>query len=70
MRPTPRTIAFPGGPPRRGLPGAHVTGGSNYRQVPLAAVAPRLVDLNQQLGAHILKFGPEPTTHSHCSLGG
>ncbi|WP_031087256.1 FAD-binding oxidoreductase, partial [Streptomyces sp. NRRL WC-3549] len=29
-----------------------------------------LDELNRQLSAHGLKFGPKPSTHSHCSLGG
>ncbi|MET8438907.1 FAD-linked oxidase C-terminal domain-containing protein [Streptomyces sp900116325] len=29
-----------------------------------------LDELNRQLSAHQLKFGPKPSTHSHCSLGG
>ncbi len=35
-------------------------------------VEPGLVldDLNRQLAPHQLMFGPKPSTHSHCSLGG
>ncbi|MEU1150681.1 FAD-binding and (Fe-S)-binding domain-containing protein [Streptomyces sp. NPDC005863] len=35
-------------------------------------VEPGLVldELNRQLDRHGLKFGPKPSTHSHCSLGG
>lgn len=35
-------------------------------------VEPGLVldDLNGQLAAYGLKFGPKPSTHSHCALGG
>ncbi|WP_030935450.1 FAD-binding and (Fe-S)-binding domain-containing protein [Streptomyces sp. NRRL B-24720] len=29
-----------------------------------------LDELNRQLSVHKLKFGPKPSTHSHCSLGG
>ncbi|WP_078648821.1 FAD-binding and (Fe-S)-binding domain-containing protein [Streptomyces ochraceiscleroticus] len=29
-----------------------------------------LDDLNRQLAEHKLKFGPKPSTHSHCALGG
>lgn len=29
-----------------------------------------LDELNRQLARHQLKFGPKPSTHSHCSLGG
>ncbi|POX39345.1 FAD-binding oxidoreductase [Streptomyces sp. Ru73] len=29
-----------------------------------------LDDLNQQLAEYGLKFGPKPSTHSHCALGG
>ncbi|UQA90667.1 FAD-binding and (Fe-S)-binding domain-containing protein [Streptomyces halobius] len=29
-----------------------------------------LDELNHQLAPHLLKFGPQPATHSHCSLGG
>ncbi|MEU5432117.1 FAD-linked oxidase C-terminal domain-containing protein [Streptomyces sp. NPDC020719] len=29
-----------------------------------------LDELNRQLAPHGLKFGPKPSTHSHCSLGG
>lgn len=29
-----------------------------------------LDELNRQLSAYQLKFGPKPSTHSHCSLGG
>ncbi|WPR49794.1 FAD-linked oxidase C-terminal domain-containing protein [Streptomyces sp. S399] len=29
-----------------------------------------LDELNRQLSAHGLKFGPKPSTHSHCALGG
>ncbi|MET8404557.1 FAD-linked oxidase C-terminal domain-containing protein [Streptomyces sp900116325] len=29
-----------------------------------------LDELNRQLSAHKLKFGPKPSTHSHCALGG
>ncbi|MFB7418242.1 FAD-binding and (Fe-S)-binding domain-containing protein [Streptomyces sp. NPDC056210] len=29
-----------------------------------------LDELNRQLSEHQLKFGPKPSTHSHCSLGG
>ncbi|MFJ9554342.1 FAD-binding and (Fe-S)-binding domain-containing protein [Nocardiopsis sp. NPDC101807] len=29
-----------------------------------------LDELNRQLSGHRLKFGPKPSTHSHCSLGG
>lgn len=29
-----------------------------------------LDELNRRLSAHGLKFGPKPSTHSHCSLGG
>ncbi|MGI5405044.1 FAD-binding and (Fe-S)-binding domain-containing protein [Streptomyces sp. CA-135486] len=29
-----------------------------------------LDELNRQLSVHGLKFGPKPSTHSHCSLGG
>lgn len=34
-------------------------------------VEPGLVldELNRQLARHRLKFGPKPSTHSHCSLG-
>ncbi|MCT9092264.1 FAD-binding protein [Streptomyces sp. ASQP_92] len=35
-------------------------------------VEPGLVldELNRQLAPHRLKFGPKPSTHSHCALGG
>ncbi|SFE41829.1 FAD/FMN-containing dehydrogenase [Actinopolyspora alba] len=35
-------------------------------------VEPGLVldDLNRALGRHGLRFGPQPSTHSHCSIGG
>uniref|UniRef100_A0AAU2UWT4 FAD-binding protein n=1 Tax=Streptomyces sp. NBC_00003 TaxID=2903608 RepID=A0AAU2UWT4_9ACTN len=35
-------------------------------------VEPGLVldELNRQLAPHELKFGPKPSTHSHCALGG
>ncbi|MCX5387155.1 FAD-binding and (Fe-S)-binding domain-containing protein [Streptomyces sp. NBC_00083] len=35
-------------------------------------VEPGLVleELNRQLAPHQLKFGPKPSTHSHCALGG
>ncbi|MFC0597388.1 FAD-binding and (Fe-S)-binding domain-containing protein [Streptomyces palmae] len=35
-------------------------------------VEPGLVldELNRKLSGHRLKFGPKPSTHSHCSLGG
>ncbi len=29
-----------------------------------------LDELNRQLADHQLRFGPKPSTHSHCSLGG
>lgn len=29
-----------------------------------------LDELNRQLSGHRLKFGPKPSTHSHCALGG
>ncbi|OMH26044.1 hypothetical protein BKD30_05605 [Tersicoccus phoenicis] len=29
-----------------------------------------LDDLNRQLAPHGLRFGPEPATHNHCTLGG
>ncbi|MFK8908153.1 FAD-binding and (Fe-S)-binding domain-containing protein [Streptomyces sp. YS-3] len=29
-----------------------------------------LDELNRQLASHKLKFGPKPSTHNHCSLGG
>ncbi|MFG3281425.1 FAD-binding and (Fe-S)-binding domain-containing protein [Streptomyces sp. NPDC048111] len=29
-----------------------------------------LDELNRQLAPHRLKFGPKPSTHSHCALGG
>ncbi|MCF3124367.1 FAD-binding oxidoreductase [Streptomyces arenae] len=29
-----------------------------------------LDELNRQLGSYGLRFGPEPATHSHCTLGG
>ncbi|MEU3660388.1 FAD-linked oxidase C-terminal domain-containing protein [Streptomyces sp. NPDC032940] len=29
-----------------------------------------LDELNRQLSAHRLQFGPKPSTHSHCALGG
>ncbi|MGW3471090.1 FAD-binding and (Fe-S)-binding domain-containing protein [Saccharopolyspora sp. NPDC000995] len=29
-----------------------------------------LDDLNRQLAEHGLKFGPQPATHSHCTIGG
>ncbi|MFD4554903.1 FAD-binding and (Fe-S)-binding domain-containing protein [Streptomyces sp. NPDC058469] len=29
-----------------------------------------LDELNRQLSGHRLQFGPKPSTHSHCSLGG
>jgi FAD/FMN-containing dehydrogenase/Fe-S oxidoreductase len=29
-----------------------------------------LDELDRQLAAHKLKFGPKPSTHSHCTLGG
>ncbi|MEF3112056.1 FAD-binding and (Fe-S)-binding domain-containing protein [Streptomyces chrestomyceticus] len=29
-----------------------------------------LDELNRQLAPHDLKFGPKPSTHSHCALGG
>ncbi|MDF3287806.1 FAD-binding and (Fe-S)-binding domain-containing protein [Streptomyces silvisoli] len=29
-----------------------------------------LDELNRQLAEHALQFGPKPSTHSHCSLGG
>jgi FAD/FMN-containing dehydrogenase len=29
-----------------------------------------LDELNRQLAGHKLKFGPKPSTHTHCSLGG
>ncbi|MFD4950602.1 FAD-binding and (Fe-S)-binding domain-containing protein [Streptomyces sp. NPDC058451] len=29
-----------------------------------------LDDLNQRLSGHGLQFGPKPSTHSHCALGG
>ncbi|GHA11665.1 FAD-binding and (Fe-S)-binding domain-containing protein [Streptomyces echinoruber] len=29
-----------------------------------------LDELNRQLAAHKLQFGPKPSTHSHCALGG
>lgn len=29
-----------------------------------------LDELNRQLAQHNLKFGPKPSTHTHCSLGG
>ncbi|MGC5360846.1 FAD-binding and (Fe-S)-binding domain-containing protein [Streptomyces sp. DT24] len=29
-----------------------------------------LDELNRELSGHELKFGPKPSTHSHCSLGG
>lgn len=38
----------------------------------ICVVEPGIVldDLNRQLASERLKFGPKPSTHSHCSLGG
>ncbi|MFH8409289.1 FAD-binding and (Fe-S)-binding domain-containing protein [Streptomyces sp. NPDC018019] len=41
-------------------------------QARTCVVEPGIVldELNRQLGDHGLQFGPKPSTHSHCSLGG
>ncbi|MGH4030106.1 FAD-binding and (Fe-S)-binding domain-containing protein [Actinomycetota bacterium Odt1-20B] len=38
----------------------------------ICVVEPGIVldELNRQLAAHGLQFGPKPATHSHCTLGG
>ncbi|MFG2532044.1 FAD-binding oxidoreductase [Streptomyces sp. NPDC048516] len=48
-----------------GSRGAYSTDGSNY-------VEPGIVldELDRQLSDVWLTFGPKPSTHSHCSLGG
>ncbi|WP_369372506.1 FAD-binding and (Fe-S)-binding domain-containing protein [Streptomyces sp. cg36] len=41
-------------------------------QARTCVVEPGIVldELNRQLAPHRLKFGPQPSTHSHCALGG
>ncbi|MFG2819609.1 FAD-binding and (Fe-S)-binding domain-containing protein [Kitasatospora sp. NPDC048365] len=42
------------------------------REARTCVVEPGIVldELNRQLAAYGLKFGPKPSTHSHCALGG
>jgi len=60
----------------RGSRALYATDGSNYRPIPIGLVIPRnarpgvvLDTLRNRAEAHHLTFGPDPSTHSRCTLG-
>src|SRR6266403_1940010 len=50
-----------------GIRALYATDASNYRQVPIGVV---LDHLRQQTEKYGLTFGPDPASHSRCTLGG